>query len=281
MECKVVFIDIDGTLLPFGRREVSPRNKQAISMIRSMGHKVYICTGRTGSSGFVLTKDEVDGYVTSSGANIYENDELIFEQSIDMKAIDDLVEFASHYEVGMFVNGKKGYLFGISRDLDREFSRRRLHHEDPQFLEKMRKEREEMLANGTDYHGDTIYKMGLNSESYDEVKPVIDYCKDKFTLVNGSIRDDGHYFYEITAKDMNKYYGIQQVCKYHDYSLDNVIALGDSMNDLEMVRDSKLGIAMDNAVDEIKQVADWITLSSEDDGVAYALNKIFNLNMEF
>lgn len=59
--------------------------------------------------------------------------------------------------------------------------------------------------------------------------------------------------------------------EYYGLSLDEAMAFGDGGNDVPMVRDAALGVAMGNACDELKQVADYVTLSVDEDGIAVAL----------
>ena len=61
--------------------------------------------------------------------------------------------------------------------------------------------------------------------------------------------------------------------EYYGFSMDEAMAFGDGGNDLSMVRDVALGVAMGNACEELKQVADYVTLSVDDDGVSHALKK--------
>ncbi|MDR4886715.1 Cof-type HAD-IIB family hydrolase [Fredinandcohnia sp. QZ13] len=76
---------------------------------------------------------------------------------------------------------------------------------------------------------------------------------------------------EISAKGITKEYGIRKVCSLLDIELENVMAIGDSFNDLQLLTSVGLGVAMENASDEVKRAADKITSSNEKDGVARAI----------
>lgn len=67
---------------------------------------------------------------------------------------------------------------------------------------------------------------------------------------------------------------LKKVCDILHISLDETVAFGDHEMDIPMIQTAGLGVAMGNAVDELKQIADHITLSNEEDGVAVALDKI-------
>ncbi|MEH7382305.1 Cof-type HAD-IIB family hydrolase [Bacillus sp. JJ1533] len=76
---------------------------------------------------------------------------------------------------------------------------------------------------------------------------------------------------EISAKGITKEYGIRKVCSLLDIELENVMAIGDSFNDLKLIKSVGLGVAMENASEKIKSSADVITSSNEKDGVARAI----------
>lgn len=80
-------------------------------------------------------------------------------------------------------------------------------------------------------------------------------------------------YIEITNKEVNKGRAVAWLAKYLGVEQKNVLAIGDSPNDTSMLRWAGLGIAMGNASDEVKSVADEITLSVDDDGVAKVLEK--------
>lgn len=91
------------------------------------------------------------------------------------------------------------------------------------------------------------------------------------TWGNLEITQSEHNNLEISTKGITKEYGIRKVCSLLDIKLENVMAIGDSFNDLQLITSVGLGVAMENAADEIKNAADVITSSNEKDGVARAI----------
>lgn len=278
MDKKYVFIDVDGTLLPFGNTKVSKNNLRAIALARLNGHKVYICTGRQRHGVNCIDPAAVDGMIYSSGALIYENDKCVCSVPMYMDDVDEIVNQALALDLGLMASGNNTFILGARREAmlngaanDKMASK--------EMIKRMQKE----LDNGTDYHHEDIFKINLSVDKdkmNDKVIAFIDQLTQKFTVVNASVKFRDDYFYEITDKYMNKFEGIKWICRYHGCHIKNTIALGDSMNDYEMIRDCGCGIAMSNGDKEIKNVAKWITLDSKDDGLAYALNKELNLSMD-
>jgi len=76
---------------------------------------------------------------------------------------------------------------------------------------------------------------------------------------------------EFNPKGVNKAAGLRQVCQLYGLSMDEVVAMGDSLNDIAMIREAGLGVAMGNAQEEVKRAADMIALSNTEDGVAHLI----------
>ena len=76
---------------------------------------------------------------------------------------------------------------------------------------------------------------------------------------------------DFSLKGISKESGVRKVCEYLNIDMDSVIAIGDNLNDLKLIQSAGLGIAMGNADEKLKQAADWVTASNEEDGVAKAI----------
>lgn len=85
---------------------------------------------------------------------------------------------------------------------------------------------------------------------------------------------------EIVKKGMNKAVGLEKVAYYFDIPQSRVIAFGDEDNDLEMIDYAGAGVAMGNAIDELKDVAKHVTTTNEEDGIASFLEKYLKLKIE-
>ena len=98
-------------------------------------------------------------------------------------------------------------------------------------------------------------------------------------LGNLSISDSMRTNLEINAPGVNKGMGLIQLGRLHGIEREEIMACGDGTNDLMMLKEVGFGVAMANGADEVKEVADYITMSNEEDGVAAAIEK-FVLNPE-
>jgi hydroxymethylpyrimidine pyrophosphatase-like HAD family hydrolase len=85
---------------------------------------------------------------------------------------------------------------------------------------------------------------------------------------------DGGILGQIAHKDVSKLYAIKNLASSFGYGLEEVVAFGDDYNDLEMIRESGLGVAMGNAPQAVKDAANIVTLTNDEDGVACELERI-------
>ena len=81
------------------------------------------------------------------------------------------------------------------------------------------------------------------------------------------------FYFEFTAKNIDKAKALDTVLKPLNITADEVIAFGDGHNDISIVKYAGIGVAMENAVSDLKEIADEITLSNEQDGIAESLKK--------
>jgi Cof subfamily protein (haloacid dehalogenase superfamily) len=88
------------------------------------------------------------------------------------------------------------------------------------------------------------------------------------------------YFLEFTKNAVDKSAGIDVICSYLGINKNDVVAMGDSYNDLTMIRDCGIGVAMGNAPDDIKAISDFIAPSNKDDGVATVVNEILKQQLK-
>jgi len=86
-------------------------------------------------------------------------------------------------------------------------------------------------------------------------------------------------YLEIMRKHVNKYVGIMAVAKELGIQREEILAIGDAMNDYEILKEAGIGVAMGNAEDKVKEAADFVTTDHEEHGVAYALNHFLQLGM--
>jgi len=91
-----------------------------------------------------------------------------------------------------------------------------------------------------------------------------------------SVIQTAAFYLEIIPRCIHKGQGIRDICRVLDIQPSEVIAFGDAENDIPMLQEAGIGVAMGNAADEVKAAADYITLSNNEDGIAAALEAFKN-----
>ena len=100
----------------------------------------------------------------------------------------------------------------------------------------------------------------------------IPFLVENFENVTSQVRSHRNY-YEIMPKGLSKGNSLLEIAKVYDIDQADIIAFGDEMNDFTMIEVAGVGVAMANAVDEIKEIADYVTLSNDEDGIGDYLEK--------
>lgn len=251
---KAIFFDIDGTLLSFKTHSVPHSTIDAINVVKQQGIKVILATGRLLKQLKNLGGIEFDGFITVNGSYcITTEGQVIGKRLIPRQELESLLSyqenvmqfpFAFMAQEGSYVN----------------------------------------------YVNDTVRLIS------DLVKVAVPPVKDLHTMVEEEILQINLYvdkptetrimrealvscessrwhptFANVNVKGTNKSVGIDEFLSYYNIDKSETMAFGDGGNDIEMLKHVGVGIAMGNAGDEVKAVADYITDSVDDDGVANAL----------
>ena len=123
-----------------------------------------------------------------------------------------------------------------------------------------------------DYVKEPVKKVLLTGEP-DYVGSILDDFKKPFGD-ELSIYRSAPFFVEIMAQGIDKAASLDRLVKHMGIKREEVMAFGDGYNDLSMIEYAGMGVSMANGVDEVKENADFVTLSNDEDGIAYALEKL-------
>ncbi len=252
-----VFLDIDGTLMGTSD-DALQKNLDVIKKVRSLGHKVFVNTGR--STAYMPKKIDLkanfDGIISGAGARIIIDDNEIFSQLIPVPLAKEFCKYSI----------EKG-IFGILEGVEKMFYTGEYYGE---------------------YQPEEADWVRFDTENLDEIV-ADDALVEKFTVL-GQVPTDvtdrlggdcvllQHSSYaEIIVGGCSKSRAMHYAMEFLGIPQKRSIAMGDSMNDFDMIEKAGIGVAMGNAVPEIKDIADMITEDVNSAGVASALEKIFSL----
>ena len=244
----VIFLDIDGTLV--GRDRVHPRNKEAVSKARKMGYYIILNTGRARSYTRSTLWDniEIDGIISGVGSRIEISGRVIYEKYIDPRFVYDSVKRFHNTSNGFLVGGvKKSFVLNPTSAYGGwNFVRI--------------KEPELFLLNE---NNSDIQKIEMFGESISKDD------KDYFAK-HLAVFDYGNLI-ECGRRDCTKASAMDMALDYLGIKKENSIAIGDSSNDIEMLKNAGIAIAMGNAEDAVKSMADFVSTDCDDGGVGYAI----------
>ena len=257
-DIKAAFFDVDGTLLSFKTHEVPESTKKAIEQLKENGVKVFVATGRSPKA-FERVKQlidiDFDGYVYLNGQYVIVDDKVIHNKALNKESIKKLMPYIEDKEIAVhFAELDYGYM-NFENDRVRELN--------------------ELLGSTVqrEYLKDT--SRAFDNETYQlSVYITEDEEDDFFNNVDGlkAVRWN-HLFCDVIPEDGGKPNGIQAILDNFGFTRDQAIAFGDGGNDTDMLKHVGLGIAMGNAVDEAKNVADHVTDSVDNEGIHKALVK--------
>ncbi|HLR60033.1 MAG TPA: Cof-type HAD-IIB family hydrolase [Pseudogracilibacillus sp.] len=242
-EIKLIAIDMDGTLLNTNN-QVSSYTKKAITRAQNEGIKIVLSTGRPLSfcydyhSELGLTTD----LVTANGAQIWTSDkQLLTERTFESKFAEELWQYGDMNDYYMWMVATQEMFRNSSRPIN--------------------------------FHEHKWIKLGfgrLNKEQKDSVfVKMLEYPE---LEVTSSSRSN----IEVNDRHVNKASGLKVICDRLGITFDNMIAIGDSLNDKSMLEAAQIGVAMGNAIPEIKEVSNVITDTNDADGVAKIINHLLN-----
>lgn len=266
---KLIALDIDGTLLNDDRM-ITPFTKKALKEVREAGHKVVIASGRDYAGTTVFAEDlEFDRYggllSNFNGARItnYKNKKVIVNHTLDLDLTKEILSYADelgmdfmiYYGGKIYTNNMDTYYLDFTAKLnDMEIVY------NPKLIDEM------------DFSPNNI----LMSKQPDKIIEPSRLIYEKYGDLTTQVRSTPWY-YEIMPKNVSKGTSLIDIADYYGIDHKDIIAFGDEMNDYSMIEMAGVGVAMANAVDTIKEIADYITLSNNDDGIADYIYK-FILN---
>ncbi len=253
---KSLFFDIDGTLCSLKTHEIPESTVRAITMAKARGVKIFISTGRPIQiiNNIGAIEHLVDGYITTNGAYCFVGDTAVCCTPIPTADVLTLTDDAVAEGYPCIIAGDRGIaVYGNAREIvDRIF-------------------RGELNVSNLDIDrpADEVLKGN--------VLQVTSFCSQEqeerlMAHVTGCVSARWHpAFTDITADGADKGKGLAAMARHLGLDISETMAFGDGGNDLPIIRRAGVGVAMGNAGDDVKAVADYITTSVDDDGVMNAL----------
>ena len=255
---KAVALDLDGTLLD-SQGDVSEKNKNKIQALSDAGVIVILATGRYYvQMSSVLNRLNFTGILISTDGAVtidVNQKKVLRDYSFHIHDVEETIRLCREREIHVAVNTAFHY-----------------------YVESI-----------SDFHQEHYQKYSTkyaNIPDLLEIKePILKFVVSDHRFMNGwqhveygehlRKRADAEHYKEIVHQNTCKTNAIRDVLNQYQIPPEELIAIGDYYNDIDMLEFAGMGIAMGNAPDEVKRIANDVALTNDEDGVCYALEKYF------
>lgn len=261
MQYKLVVLDMDGTLLN-GEHEVSEENRETIMGLMEQGVQFVLASGRPYESIVPYVKDlglELP-IISANGALVKSviNNEVYFSSSLPMQQVEEILDFADQTSFAVSL-----YLENEIVTFDEEMVN--LHSD----LEGLKAKKINNFSGNN-----PIIKI-LLTDHPDKVNKTISWFESKYKNDLYITSSEPNYL-EVMNINASKGIAINNLIKKMDLSAKEVVVMGNNFNDVTMFGIAGLSVAMSNSPQRVREVADFVTKSNVENGVAYALERIFS-----
>lgn len=265
MAYEILVLDIDGTLTN-SNKEISTVTKKAIKAIQKRGHHVVLASGRPTAGIMPVAKElnleEYGGYILAfNGAKVIncKSKEVIFQNTIPVDLIPHIYQAAIEEKVGIISYDDTSIITSSKID---------------EYIEKESKINHMPIKTVDDfvsYINFPINKCLMTGEP-NYLAEVEKRMKERFGDKLSVYRSEP-FFLEIMPQNIDKANSLERLLDTLHMSKEQMISCGDGYNDITMIQYAGKGVAMGNAHKEIQEIADYVTLTNDEDGVAHVIDK--------
>ena len=263
---KVLVLDIDGTLTN-SQKVITGNTKKAIIDAMKRGHKVMLASGRP-TPGMRKYAEELelsnyDGYLLSfNGGKIIhcKTGEIIFQKVLPSVVIKSLYKFAMEKECGLITYLGDDIILATKKD------------EYIEIESKINGMECKEVTNFVDYVSDYSLNKMLMTAPPEKAAILVEELQERFKDILSIYRSEP-FFIEIMPKNVDKAASLDRMLTSLGLTKDDAICCGDGFNDKSMIEYAGLGVAMENAQPAVKEVADYITKSNDEDGIVDVIDK--------
>ena len=257
---KLIILDIDKTITN-KENEITEYTKKVLQQAVKKGMYVILCSGRTNEYVVAKSKElEITPMVISSNGTLvydYQQQKNIYIDSIERREIEKILNYATEFQINCKLNAITTRYHNKLVPVE--------ERNDSKSLEELKNKPEEIVQ---------IFAYHREYESINKfIEKIIN--KKKYNIENNSSnlvkkpkKDDNFFWVDIIKNNNSKGKAISKLREYLNIKKEETICFGDHINDFNMFQYCGITCAVGNAMDELKKQADYITLPSEEDGVA-------------
>ncbi|MGG7057873.1 Cof-type HAD-IIB family hydrolase [Clostridium nigeriense] len=275
MSIKVIIMDVDGTLTN-SKKLIPEETKETLIKAQENGAILILASGRP-TSGLIDFAKELEmehhhGLLVSYNGSMVidcETNNILFNETMTVKDGQAVLEHMKNFHVKPMII-KDTYMY-VNDVFDNEIEVNGAPFNIIQYEARGGKFKlceKDDLASFADYPLNKILIAGDPEYLKENYKSIMEPFKDKLSCMFTA-----PFYFEFTANGIDKAKALDTVLIPMGYTKEEMIAFGDGHNDASIIKYAGIGVAMDNAVEELKAIADEVTLSNEENGIAVSLRK--------
>ena len=279
MSKKIIFFDVDGTLVDVrpAREYVPESTIKAVRETRKKGNLCFLCTGRSLAEIYPHILDVgFDGIIGAGGGFVTIGDEMLYHKKISDTDVHRVVDFFEENDYDYYLESNGG-LFASENLVPRL---EMIIYGDLENDEKARKKKAEQPSHFITslIEGESMYRSDVNKICFLENKDIsfqtiIDNFSDTFNVIHCTVPSFGDDSGELSVVGVNKASAIEALINHLNIPQENTFAFGDGMNDADMLEYCHVGIAVGNAKEDLKAIADEVCDDIAEDGIYKTMKK--------
>ncbi len=264
---KVLVLDIDGTLTN-SKKEITEATRQAIWQVMEKGHRVMLASGRPtpGMRRYEkeLELEERGGYLLSfNGARIIDctSGEVVYQRTLPQDIVPQLYEYACRKHTGLITYDGDTIISAFEPDEYVELEAR---------INAMPVQVEKDFTEFVDFQVNKCLMTAPGELAGEYEKELQERFGDRISVYRSE-----PFFIEIMPKNVDKAASLDRMLPQIGMGQEQTVCCGDGFNDMSMIRYAAVGVAMGNAQPVVKEAADYITGTNDEDGLVEVINKFF------
>ncbi len=256
LKIKIVFFDIDGTLTN-SNKVMSENTINTLNKLIEKNIFIVFCSGRANSyiKQYLKQINKSKYSISNNGALIYDNElnKIIISHTLYSKDLEYLWNYSNETKSSFIINT-------VNNKYSNKFVKNKVDKIIIDKLSDVKEDKLQLVISNDDINIMNELEMYINNKTNLKV------INKSFDYLN-EIKD-GYYFFDVVNKNVNKGNAINDLLKVLNINKKNSLCFGDSINDIDMFKSVGIKVAMGNAIEDLKNIADYVTDTNDEDGIS-------------
>lgn len=273
MKQKLIFLDIDGTLTEPGKNVPPASALEAVRRAQAKGHKAVLCSGRNHVMLAPLLQYGFDGVISSAGGCIEYGGQMVYDCPMTPEQQERVLSVFEESGVYRTIGSRhhsytdEGFKEFLAENAQSQANSELLRW-------RIQLESELDIRPMAEYDGEPIYGLVFMSRGLERLRRPMEALQDEFHFCIQDTDACGIVNGELMNKAFNKGLAVRRLCQYLGVPVEDTVAFGDSMNDLELLQTAGVSVCMGNGSAGLKEIAGLVCPPVEEDGLYWAFEKL-------